>query len=424
VDTALQGFSRVGTSEAAKILLVLSLSFLLGLERSSQRRPTHYVFGGVRTFPLIGFLGYAVALLSGNEILPVAIGLAVVAAFLLLAYRHKLAQSDEAGITTELTGLATYVLGALVAHGYLWIATALVVVSALLLELKDGIAALTKRIPNDEIITFTKFLLLTAVILPVVPNQEFSAFQFNPYKTWLIVVAVSGVSYGSYVLSKVTHDKGGIVLAALLGGAYSSTVMTVVLARRSRREQHPNLFAGSMLVACGMMYIRLTVLLAAFSAPLFALLAKPFLALAGLAIVGGYLWTRVPGTGGEAPKREHDPRNPLEMRSAFFFAALFVVMLIATRSAANHFGAKGLYALAAFMGVADVDPFIMGMTQTAGLSTPLAIAATAIVLTVVANNVAKGVYAFMFADRKTGLRGLLGLLGLAVCGAVPVLLFV
>jgi uncharacterized membrane protein (DUF4010 family) len=418
------GFSQLGSSEAVKILLVLSLSFLLGLERQGQRRPTHYVFGGVRTFPLIGFLGYSVALLSGKSVLPVAIGLVVVAAFLLVAYRHKLTKSEEAGITTEFTGLATYLLGALVSHGHLWIATALVVVSALLLELKEGIEGAAKRIPSDEIVTFTKFLLLTAVILPVVPNEEFTVFQLNPFKTWLIVVAVSAVSYGSYVLSKLTHDKGGIVLAALLGGAYSSTVMTVVLARRSRREQHPNLFAGSMLIACGMMYVRLTVLLAFFSAPLFTLLVKPFLALAGVAILGGYVWTRLPGDGGEAPKREHQPRNPLEMRSAFFFAALFVGMLVATRWAAKQFGSAGLFALAGVMGVADVDPFIMGMTQTAGLTTPLAIAATAIVLTVVANNVAKGVYAFAFSDRRTGVRGLAGLVALAACGTVPVVLFV
>ena len=137
----------------------------------------------------------------------------------------------------------------------------------LLLELKTALEGLSERLPSEEVITFTKFLLLTVVILPAVPNRAFGPFQLNPFKTWLVVVAVSGISYGSYVLQRMTRKRGGIVLAALLGGAYSSTVMTVALARRGRRENRPNLFAGAMLLASGTMYLRLVVLLAIFSFP-------------------------------------------------------------------------------------------------------------------------------------------------------------
>ena len=102
-----------------------------------------------------------------------------------------------------------------------------------LLVLKTTLEGLTQRVPPEEIFTFTKFLLLTAVILPVLPRAEFTQFQINPFKTWLVVVAVSSVSYGSYLLLKVTHGRNGVLLSALLGGAYSSTVTTIALARRS-----------------------------------------------------------------------------------------------------------------------------------------------------------------------------------------------
>lgn len=102
-----------------------------------------------------------------------------------------------------------------------------------LLVLKSTLEGLTKRVPPEEIFTFTKFLLLTAVILPVLPRAQFTQFQINPFKTWLVVVAVSTVSYGSYLLLKVTHSRNGVLLSALLGGAYSSTVTTIALARRS-----------------------------------------------------------------------------------------------------------------------------------------------------------------------------------------------
>ena len=81
--------------------------------------------------------------------------------------------------------------------------------STLLLELKTGLENLTKRIAPEEIFTFTKFLLLSAVILPILPNSEFGSFRINPFKTWLVVVAVSTISYGSYVLQRLTKKAAG-----------------------------------------------------------------------------------------------------------------------------------------------------------------------------------------------------------------------
>ncbi len=231
--------------EGTQILVVLFLSFLIGLEREERKAADDRVaFGGVRTFPLIGLIGYSMAVLSGGEILPQALGFAVVAAFLLMSYWHKLASSGFSGITSEMSGLATYLVGALVYHELFWVATTLTVASIVLLELKAGLEDLAKRIEPTDILTFAKFLLLSAVILPLVPNEQFGQFQINPFRTWLVVVAVSAVSYGSYVLQRLTKGQGGILLAALLGGAYSSTVTTLVLARRSMREQQAESVRG------------------------------------------------------------------------------------------------------------------------------------------------------------------------------------
>lgn len=407
--------------EALRVLLVLGLSFLLGLEREGRKaRAGHYIFGGVRTFPLIGLLGYGAALVSGTELLLVALGLGAVTAFMVVSYRHKLETAEDAGVTTEITGLLTYVLGALVHYTHYWIATTIVVLALLLLELKSGLESLSDRISAEEVETFTKFLLLTAVILPAVPNQDLGPFRLNPFKTWLVVAAVSGVSYGSYVLQRVTRKRGGIVLAALLGGAYSSTVMTVVLARRAKREDRPHLFSGSMLVACGMMFLRLVLLLAIFSRPLYGALAQKLLALGAAAMATGLWWTRRPDPNPNVPEREYEARNPLELRSAFAFAGIFIALLVVTTLVLRHFGSLGMYALAVVMGAVDVDPFIMGLTQTAGSTTPVAAAAAAILITTASNNVLKGVYAFIFADRRTGVQGLVALTLLGLAGVLTV----
>jgi len=419
--TLLERLASLTHPEALKILLVLFLSFLLGLEREGRKALAgHYIFGGVRTFPLIGIVGYAMALVAGQQLIAVALGLVVVGAFLLVAYLHKLASSEDAGVTTEVSGLVTYLLGAVVCYGYYWIAVTIVVAAMLLLELKVALEGLTDRIPSEDVVTFTKFLLLTVVILPAVPNREFGPFLLNPFRTWLIVVAVSGVSYGSYVLQRVTKGRGGVQLSALLGGAYSSTVITVALARRAREEKRPNLFAGSMLLASGVMYLRVLALLAIFSGELAGRLAVPFAALGIAGILGGLLWSRMPDGVQGTVERKYEARNPLEMRSAFLFAGVFLAVTVVTRLAVERFGTLGMLALAALMGVSDVDPFIMSLTQTAGAAA-LGAAAAAIVVATASNNAVKGVYAAAFADRPTGVRGLAALLLLAAAGLLPLL---
>ena len=143
--------------DALKIVLVLFLSFLIGLEREEHKSVIgSYAFGGVRTFPLIGLIGYSIALLSGTQLLPLTVGFLVVAAFLLLSYWHKLSRMGEtgAGVTTEMSGLTTFLVGALVCYGHLWIATTPSVASLLLLDLKAALEKLAARIPPQEILTF------------------------------------------------------------------------------------------------------------------------------------------------------------------------------------------------------------------------------------------------------------------------------
>jgi uncharacterized membrane protein (DUF4010 family) len=406
--------------EGVKIALVLFLGFLLGLEREERKSSApQYAFGGVRTFPLIGLVGYAIASLSGGEPLSITIGLVVVAGFLLLSYWHKLQTPGHAGATSEISALTIYLVGALVARGDFWIATTLSVASLFLLELKVALEGLTTRIAPDEILTFTKFLLLTAVILPILPDQSFGSVQINPFKTWLVVVAVSSVSYGSYVIQRMTSGQGGMALAAVLGGAYSSTVTTVVLCRRSAHEDRPHLFSGSTLMASGMMYLRLVVLVGLFNPRLLTMLGIPFVALAAVALGAGWLWSRLPDGHATMLKREYEPKNPLELSAALLFALLFVAMLIATHLAIAYLGHGGLYALAAVMGVTDVDPFIMGMTQAGGQATPMVSAAAAILIAASSNNLVKGIYAYALADRKTGLMSLSLLIFLGIAGLTP-----
>lgn len=409
--------------QGAQIVLVLLLSFLVGLQREEQKTaPEPYRFGGVRSFPLLGLLGYALCLVSGGNLLLPGIGLAVIGIFLWQSYQYKLAGAAPAGMTTELSALLIYVIGALVWREEYWVATTLTVLAVALLELKTALESLARRVPGLEILTITKFLLLTAVILPVVPDRTFGTMGFNPFKTWVVVVAVSAISYGSYLLQVWTKGRGGVLLAALLGGAYSSTLATVVLARRGREQNRPHLYSGSMLLAAGVMYLRLLALLGIFNRQLFHRLGMPFLLLAAAAILGGLLWTRI--KDGESAKAAPAslPKNPLELSAAFLFAALFVAMLFITHYALLYLGRMGLFSLAGVMGVTDVDPFILSLAASPVSVTPVALAAGAITIAAASNNIIKGIYAYAIGDRRTGIQGLALLTALALVGLLPLFL--
>ena len=409
--------------EARKFLLVVCLSFMIGLQRETRKAEISkgYSFGGVRTFPLIALIGYSIAVLSPENSLAFVLGLAVISAFLWLAYHHKISIDPKAGVTSEILGLFTYLLGALIYREHFWIATSLVVVAMLLLEYKSTLESLVQKIPTFETITFTKFLLLSVVILPILPNQDYTSFLLNPFKTWLVVVAISGISYGSYLLQKWVGNKGGVMLSGILGGAYSSTVATIVLAKRSKNQDRPHLYTGAMLAASGVMYFRLALLVSIFSSALRTRLALMLLILSIAAIAIGVFISKIKDDFVATSSEMVQPKNPLEISSALFFALLFLGMLVLTRVVLAQLGNLGVYVLAIITGVTDVDPFIMSLTQTAGGSTPVQIAAMGILIAASSNNVIKGVYALVFSEKRTGRWAFLALAGLAGVGLLPII---
>ena len=91
------------------------------------------------------------ALLSGGQLIPVALGFAVVGALLVVSYTHKLSTENPSGVTSEISALGTYLLGALVYHDQLWIATTITVISMFLLVLKSSLEGLTASCPGRDL---------------------------------------------------------------------------------------------------------------------------------------------------------------------------------------------------------------------------------------------------------------------------------
>jgi uncharacterized membrane protein (DUF4010 family) len=167
------------------------------------------------------------------------------------------------------------------------------------------------------------------------------------------------------------------------------------------------------------MYLRLAILLALFNRELMLRLAPSFVVLAAIAICAGWLWSRIGDGKTRVLKGNYELENPLELSAAFLFAGLFMVLLIATHVVVVYLGETGIYVLAAIMGLTDIDPFIMGLTQSAPLLTPLGLASSGMLIAAASNNAVKGVYAYALSPRRTGVQSLVLLLGLAILGLAP-----
>jgi uncharacterized membrane protein (DUF4010 family) len=171
---------------------------------------------------------------------------------------------------------------------------------------------------------------------------------------------------------------------------------------------------SGIILATSVMYIRLLIIVAMFDRPLAAALAPTLLTLAviGSALAG--LWYRA-SLAPRAPQSEpKPPANPLELTAAFIFAALFVVISLASAWVRSEFGERGLFGLAAIVGAADIDPFVLSVA--AGGTAPLTARAgvAAILIAASSNNLVKAAYALAFAGRRAAAvpAAALGLLAL------------
>jgi uncharacterized membrane protein (DUF4010 family) len=172
-------------------------------------------------------------------------------------------------------------------------------------------------------------------------------------------------------------------------------------------------------MASGVMYFRFLALIGLFNSALFHRLLLPFLILGVIGVVGGWGWAIIPDGGASSAQAGYATKNPLELTTAFSLAVVFAVVVVATNYALVHLGSGGIYGMAAITGLAPVDPFIMGLTQTAGKITPLGLAAGGVVVAAASNNLAKAAIARVVSDSKTGRQSLLLLFGLTAIGLVP-----
>jgi uncharacterized membrane protein (DUF4010 family) len=370
--------------------LALALGFLVGLERESTKiEHQKLVFGGVRTHPIISLYGFGCAWLHKLGIpfvLPA--GLLSMTILTAIAYYAKI-KTERYGSTSEASALLTFVVGALALVADIWIPMALGVINTMLLSEKARLEKLVADLDRVDILATVKFLLVTLIILPVLPDKEYTKFNLNPASIWKIVILVSTVGYFGYVLIKKFGQKLGLWLSGLLGGIVSSTAVTLAsgrLAQRSPEMAREALQAS--LLASSVMYVRILVLIGLVS-PTFGWALWWKLCL--LTVAGIAVSVRYRGGGSSAEYRDIPGlENPFEITPALIFAGLYVIMSVVTSVVHELAGSSGILTLAGVVGVTDIDPFLLSLVRPPG--TVSSVAEQAILIAMLSNTIAKAAY--------------------------------
>jgi uncharacterized membrane protein (DUF4010 family) len=372
-----------------RFIVALMLGFLVGLERESIKIDRKLIFGGVRTHPIISMFGFGCAWLfqiGATFMLPA--GLLAIATLTTIAYIAKI-RSDRFGTTSEISALLTFITGALAMLVDVWIAMAMGIVNTMLLSEKAMLESYVERLSKVEFLATVKFLLVTLIILPVLPNQEFTPFHINPSKVWQMVIIVSTLGFIGYLLEKKYGSKVGLWLSGIFGGIVSSTAVTLSLGRIAKSNPARGSTAlQAALLASSMMYLRVIILVWFINGSFLPNLWYRLITLAGVGVVLS-LWMyrkESPAGNSESPELQ----NPFEIRPAIGFALLFVILSVVTGLVRSTIGDSGLLGLSAIVGVTDIDPFILSLIQGSDGMVP--ILNSAIILAMMSNTIAKAIY--------------------------------
>jgi len=384
-----------------RLVISLALGFLIGLEREYAKRVVdkEEQFAGVRTYTFIALFGFLCAFLSqrfGDWLF--ITGLLGLIAMVVTTYVLT-AKNGSYGITTELSGILAYLIGALVFEGEILLAVIVTVIITSLLSLKVKLHSFIATLTPQEIRAFIQFVIISAVVLPFLPNEPFGPNGvWNPYEIWTMVVLVTGLSLAGYLLAKILGARKGTLLAGIVGGSVSSTAVTLSVARRTREDPNAShvIAAVSIIAATTIMYPRILLETWVVNRHLAVQLALPVAFIVVVAFVVAYLIHR---TGGKEAAVEVPTKNPLNFSVAIQFALIYMAVVWLMDLASARYSAEGLYIGSLVFGATDMDAITLSIARKPDIADSLQ-GMTAVLLATLSNTVMKFLIVIVFGDKS------------------------
>lgn len=346
--------SLVLDANIAKIVLATALGLFLGLEREWSHQPA-----GIRTFSLISLLAAVFTILEQPLLLVVG-GLLIMVQGGALAVEGLFREDRGLGLTTGVSMLIAYGVGALVGAGYLLEGTTVAILSSLVLVLKRELHRFAWGLTREELRSTTEFAVLAFVIYPLLPSGDVPVgvgsyvIPVEPRVIWLMVVTVAAIGIVNYVIVR-KYGGRGVVITGFFGGLASSTaVVGTMLDHVDRRPALTSYAVAAIMLADAAMALRNLTIALAFTWDRPLVLAVPGL---GAVVIGGFLIAAL--SGGWAERLDVDLESPFSLRNAFAFGFVFLLIVIGGAVGSAVLGRGGFYLAAA----------ISGLVSSAGVTT-------------------------------------------------------
>lgn len=381
--------------------IALGLGFLIGMQR--ERAGSR--IAGSRTFPLIALFGGVCGVLHAPLGSGIVVGglLAVAVAFGVSNIAARANPGENPGTTTEIAMLLVFGIGVLAVLAPWELAVALGGVALVLLQAKEPLHGLARRIGETDARAAARFAIIAMVVLPVVPDVALGPYDvWNPRHIWLVVVLVVGIGLAAYVARRAFGERKGALVGGLLGGLVSSTATTASVARETRAGMPPASAVLIATLASAMVFPRLLLVVAAVTHGVLPQVAAPLLLTMAAFVLPALIAWR--GAGAVASAAVPESKNPAALAPALWFGLLFAAVLLAVAFAQRQLGTAGVFAVAAVAGLTAVDAITLstaGMVEAGTLQASLGW--RAILLATLTNLVFKVGIAWVVGGRRFGL---------------------
>lgn len=378
---------------------VIFIGLLIGLEREHSRSKDQKIFAGIRTFPLIGILGFVTSLTSSitSEWVYVSV-LAGFSGLLITAYLTS-AKEGRLGGTSEISAFLVFILGTMVYYGYILLPAIIAIVITMFLSLKIQLHTFVGKISGEDIFATLKLAIISIIVLPLLPDKTFGPLDvLNPRLIWYMVIFISGISFVGYIFIKLLGKDKGIVLTGLLGGLVSSTAVTYSLSKKSKLEPLLSYNYGiGIILASTMMFVRVFIIVLVLNAALVSTLWLPLF----IFTISGYIISRVMYK--KESKNEItdlEIRNPFELKSAFIFGLLFAIVIFGAKAAQVYLGNQGIYAASALAGLTSVDAIVLSVSKLSADNMTFAVAEKAIIIALISNSIVKMIISVIWGSSE------------------------
>ncbi|WP_267640218.1 MgtC/SapB family protein [Haloarchaeobius amylolyticus] len=343
-------------SHVVRLVLAGALGLFLGLEREWSQKSA-----GIRTFSLISLAGAVFTLLAaetpyGTALLFVG-GLLVIIQGAVLAVRGLLSGGENGlALTTSMSMLVAYGVGALVATGFVLEGVAVAVLSSLVLVLKRELHSFAENLSREEVRSGAEFAIIAFVVYPLLPagEQQYSVpllgiedLTIEPQVVWLMVVTVAGIGILNYVIVQLYGGRG-IAITGFFGGLVSSTaVVGTMLDHVRQNTEAASYAAAAILLADAAMALRNLLIVLAFT------LSRGLLVSATLPLVAVILAAVAVAalTADWTENVDISLGSPFSLRYALGFGGMFMAVLVVGSVANEQFGAAGFLATAVASGL-------------------------------------------------------------------------